>query len=115
MGDLDVVNGSRLPSPLDPRYPFSMLGGAGMWRTMRFICHQRSTIAGPSLVKVDVEGAELSVLRGASGFLTEPRNETLVELHPWLVRDGETERVVETLQGAGFEVSVVDSFRSSRR
>lgn len=37
----------------------------------------------PDVVKVDVEGAELRVLRGARGWLQRRRGVLLLEVHPW--------------------------------
>jgi FkbM family methyltransferase len=48
-------------------------------------------MVGPILLKVDVEGAEMLVLRGAAGLLKQLRPTLLVSVHP------------ETLGGFGFE------------
>jgi FkbM family methyltransferase len=37
----------------------------------------------PSLIQIDVEGAEMSVLRGAEGTLRRARPKLLVEIHGW--------------------------------
>jgi FkbM family methyltransferase len=57
------------------------------------------------LVKLDVEGAELRALRGATRLLEGPRPDFIVELEPeHLERQGSTLREVQTLfQDAGYK------------
>ena len=57
----------------------------------------------PNLVKIDVEGAELAVLRGARRMLLESRPVVLVEIH-----DGGTQHraeVLQLLQACGYAVN----------
>lgn len=57
----------------------------------------------PDVMKIDVEGGELSVLRGFHNGLQNARV-VLVEVHPWHV---EQEGVTDLLQSAGFSVTVL--------
>lgn len=56
-------------------------------------------IAPPRLVKIDVEGAEPDVLRGARRTLAEHRPAVICELH------GTNEPVAEALEAAGYELT----------
>ena len=61
----------------------------------------------PTLVKVDVEGAELEVLKGMSGLFRSSELETIfVEIHPTWISElgGSTREVLEILDNAGFVV-----------
>lgn len=48
-------------------------------RTLDSLCEGFS----PDLVKIDVEGSELRVLRGAERLLREGKAKFLIEVHPW--------------------------------
>lgn len=86
----------------------SRLGGAGEpvpTVTLDAFCAEQGIT--PSLVKVDVEGAELRVLRGARALLSGPRPPaTFVELHPGLWPAlGVTRQALEAeLAGLGLRV-----------
>lgn len=58
------------------------------------------------LIKIDVEGAELSVLRGGAEFLKKVKPKLLIEVHDYaLPAFGEsTENVYAFLKGLGYEV-----------
>jgi len=58
----------------------------------------------PDLVKIDVEGYELAVLRGARATLGRCRPPLFLELHPERLRElgGSVEEVVELLAGLGY-------------
>lgn len=55
--------------------------------------------AAPSVLKVDVEGAEVGVLRGATKLLRTSRPVIWCEVHP-----ENAETVAEILQGCGYEI-----------
>jgi len=58
----------------------------------------------PDVLKIDVEGAEARVLRGARTFLRAGRGTILLEVHPWALEQlGDTEDAVhEELRAAGW-------------
>jgi len=67
----------------------------------------------PDTVKIDVEGAELLVLRGMRGLLRAARTELFVEIHPGKMSAlGATPGdVVELLRDAGYALSVIEDLR----
>jgi FkbM family methyltransferase len=65
--------------------------------------------AGPVLLKVDVQGSELAVLRGAAEFLARCRPTMLIEDSPvHLPMAGETETLRDVLTGLDYDWRVVD-------
>jgi FkbM family methyltransferase len=70
--------------------------------TIDEFCHVRRIE--PDLIKIDVEGAEGSVLRGARRFLDRRQGQIILEVHPWaLERFGEvSERLLAYLNAAGW-------------
>jgi FkbM family methyltransferase len=64
----------------------------------------------PSLVKIDVEGFELEVLKGATGLLSTARPTLIVEIHPLQLNlsGGSEELLFEFLKGHGYGWEVVD-------
>jgi hypothetical protein len=64
----------------------------------------------PTLVKLDVDGAEARVLRGATSFLAARRGVLLIEVHPWaLGRLGDSEEaVLDTLRSADWHAELVE-------
>jgi len=68
----------------------------------------------PTVIKIDVEGAEIPVLRGATGLIEEEMPELFIEIHPEYkhpVDDGKS-KVIRLLQEAGYNVSVAMDHRS---
>ena len=59
----------------------------------------------PDVIKIDVEGAELDVLRGATETLRKMRPKVLVEIHGW--GDPTSEKVKELLANADYTISIV--------
>jgi FkbM family methyltransferase len=58
--------------------------------TVDAFCEARSVV--PDVVKIDVEGAEANVLRGARRFLERRHGTLIIEVHPWVLSDlGENE------------------------
>lgn len=64
----------------------------------------------PDLLKVDVEGFELEVLRGGSRLLRDHRPFLFLELHPDAIeaRGGRPEDVVDELMNAGYSEFRID-------
>lgn len=59
----------------------------------------------PSLVKIDVEGAELLVLRGATRLLSESNPTLILAVHPyWLPKGQSTRQIFEILTGYGYTI-----------
>lgn len=59
----------------------------------------------PDLVKIDVEGAELLVLRGASKLLQEARPSLILAVHPyWLPSGQSTRQIFELLTHHGYSM-----------
>jgi FkbM family methyltransferase len=68
---------------------------------------QSGAVPAPSLIKIDVEGFELEVLRGLERFLTESREvEIIFENEPYRLRERNFRKtaVVEYLAKFGFEI-----------
>jgi len=65
-------------------------------------CESRKVM--PDVLKIDVEGAEASVLRGARRFLERRHGTLILEVHPWVLSDlGEDEeRLFDDLRGHGW-------------
>jgi FkbM family methyltransferase len=65
----------------------------------------------PDVVKIDAEGAEGRVLRGARALLERRQSRLFLEVHPWsLNRVGESsESVLAQLRAAGYECELIDT------
>lgn len=68
---------------------------------------ERGTIQPPDLIKMDIEGAELSVLRGATRLLAEHRPSLIIETHTADLERG----CAELLVAAGYRVTIVGQRR----
>jgi FkbM family methyltransferase len=70
----------------------------------------------PRLVKIDVEGAELSVLLGMPNILREHRPVVMLEIHPMWQPDGvEAADVERQIRDAGYEGATFENGDISRR
>lgn len=59
----------------------------------------------PDLVKIDVEGAELLVLRGAAKLVSERRPTIILAVHPYWLPSGQTPKdIFELLSGYGYTI-----------
>lgn len=59
----------------------------------------------PDVIKIDVEGAELLVLRGARQVLAQHRPSLLLGVHPyWLPRSDSTRDIFDLLESLGYEI-----------
>ncbi|WP_158058519.1 FkbM family methyltransferase [Halorussus halophilus] len=79
--------------------------------TLDRYCVERNV--SPSLVKIDVEGGESSVLRGLSSVLERDAPALLVELHPGELRDRfDTDpwSLVERLEAFGYDVRYTNDY-----
>jgi FkbM family methyltransferase len=58
----------------------------------------------PDVIKIDVEGAEGMVLRGAAGILRQHRPVLVISTHPyWFPSSESTERLFDLLAGHGYQ------------
>jgi len=64
----------------------------------------------PSIVKIDVEGAEMQVLRGMRYLLSSVRPELFIEVHPGhLTEFGDTQNdILDLLESAEYELRISD-------
>jgi hypothetical protein len=59
----------------------------------------------PSVIKIDVEGAELLVLKGAGRLLQEVRPQLIVGVHPyWLPESQDAEQIFRLLETYGYKI-----------
>lgn len=78
------------------------------------LCHEEG-LPSPTLLKIDVEGKELDVLRGFESTLKDPDLRiVVVEVHPRKLSDGDAsvEEIETTLRSAGFETERIGERRS---
>jgi hypothetical protein len=61
----------------------------------------------PDLIKMDVEGAEGSVLKGARQTIARGRPLLLVEIHAW--GSPESQQVLDLLTELGYDASILES------
>lgn len=67
----------------------------------------------PDLIKVDVEGAELSVLRGAARLLREVRPVWIVAVHPdWMPPGEGGDALLQFLAGFGYVVETLEGTKA---
>ena len=71
--------------------------------------------ADPDLLKIDIDGAEMSALRGMSRILTETKPDLLLEVHPvHLPRLGSSApEVCDFLRKLDYQFFLLDDFRNS--
>lgn len=72
---------------------------------------QRLDLPDPDFVKVDVEGFEAAVLRGALGVLERARARLLIEIHG-ADASGTTRNARDVLDGLGYTAHHIESGRS---
>jgi FkbM family methyltransferase len=69
----------------------------------------------PKVIKIDIEGAELLALRGASELLQKHRPVVIVEIHPFWLPQGQTwEQILEFLRGYGYTLEDSQVIRGDR-
>jgi FkbM family methyltransferase len=70
----------------------------------------------PDLFKIDIDGAEMSALRGMSRILSEKKPDLLLEVHPaYLPRFGSSASEVQTfLKERGYRFFRIPDFRNSK-
>src|SRR3989304_5649964 len=83
-------------------------------KTAHLDAHRNIVGDRPLVVKIDTEGHELSVLRGAEKLLTEHRDvKLLVEFNPDLLMNAGVppEELLKQIRRLGFEIHFIDDAR----
>jgi len=86
-----TVSGGLFRHPLE--HVPSNVAAAVRWREVDVPARCLDTLCQgdvPDMVKIDVEGAELRVLKGADGILRRGSTHFLVEIHPWADPEGQS-------------------------
>jgi FkbM family methyltransferase len=99
------VSGGLFRHPLD--HLDAKAAQSVRWREVEVPARRLDSLCGedaPDLVKIDVEGAELRVLRGATGLLARRASLFLIELHPWTDPRGQSspQQVVAFMAARGY-------------
>jgi len=70
----------------------------------------------PDLLKIDVDGDEIFVLRGMSRMLKESKPDLLLEMHPPLLpeRGSSASEVCSILRGLGYRFFLIPDFRDAK-
>ncbi|MBM3503016.1 MAG: FkbM family methyltransferase [Alphaproteobacteria bacterium] len=76
--------------------------------TLDGFCDERGVL--PSVVKIDVEGAEVDVLRGATKMIAASRPLIILSVHPRQIAllGGTAEDLYQLVRGMGYEVALPD-------
>jgi len=77
------VSGGMFARDVDPKYNFEEISVEGTTLDTLFVDDH------PNLIKIDVEGAELRVLRGATKILSAGKSKLLLELHSFVDPNGQ--------------------------
>lgn len=97
---------TKINAPFQPDVP---VGGTRVkMRTLDSVVAESG--ARPDLIKVDVEGFELEVMRGADRLLRDVRPVMLIEIHPrqLALSGGSEQALMACLREAGYAVDVID-------
>ncbi|MFC7200722.1 FkbM family methyltransferase [Halospeciosus flavus] len=64
----------------------------------------------PTVLKIDVEGAEVDVLRGATDLLSKSRPEIYIEIHPHQIHrsNGDVDDIYDLLRSIGYQLSILN-------
>lgn len=62
----------------------------------------------PDLIRMDVEGYEHHILKGAKSTLTEHNPNLFIEFHPDLMEEQDMEECIGILESAGYDVSTLE-------
>jgi FkbM family methyltransferase len=85
--------------------------------TIDGFCAERA-IGQVDFIRMDIEGAELMALTGASGVLDRDRPHVLLEIHPAMLAarfGGTAEQVVEVFRGRGYRMFALNGDRLEER
>jgi hypothetical protein len=69
----------------------------------------------PTVVKIDVEGGELQVLKGMRTVLSEARPTVYCEVHPGRIFGGSLDDVIKLLEDTGFSLKACDHFSAGEQ
>ena len=99
----------RWPPGRRGRIRFESLTEPGILPQVRLDTYAAATGVRPDVIKIDVEGAEGEVLRGAVGILTHDRPIVFLSLHPWLLGPfGDTkDGLLGWLAARGYELQLL--------
>jgi FkbM family methyltransferase len=102
--------GLSQPAGAHPRYAADSVGGGGSTTASTVDGMVNLLGLSPKLVKIDVEGGELFVLRGMEETISVHRPKVMLELHPALLPEGtQPADVTNLLRRQGYSPRPIDS------
>jgi FkbM family methyltransferase len=115
VGDGDAV-GRQLPGGEAGHPRFGPAGPGSVHPSLTIDAHVAAHRLRPRLVKIDVEGVEISVLAGMARTLATHRPVVLLEVHPGWLPDGKSADDVERpLRDSGYVGEMIEATSTSSR